>query len=335
MNETIIYKSNSFDPWRNLAIEELLLDTVRENQYILYLWQNRDTIVIGKNQNPWKECRAGMLEQDGGYLARRLSGGGTVFHDLGNLNFTFLMNRDHYDLAKQAGIILTAVRNLGIPAEMSGRNDLTVAGRKFSGNAFCFRKNNAYHHGTILVASDFDKMTKYLQVPEDKIRSKGIESVRSRVVNLSEYIPSLKVDTLVDELCYEFTKAYRERHTEYQETVKSIASLDRAVIQELYQKYSSWEWRYGETLQFDLEIATRFPWGGLEIGLKLEKGIIAEAAVYSDAMDEEFIGMLPSLLKGLRLNGLVMANCICGIDLGIAGRQMQADIAQWIMTKKF
>jgi lipoate-protein ligase A len=334
MPETIIYKSDSFDPWYNLAVEELLLDTVRENQYLLYLWRNRDTIVIGKNQNPWQECRAGLLEQDGGYLARRLSGGGAVFHDLGNLNFTLIMSRANYDLEKQVGIILAAVQKLEIPAELTGRNDLTVGGRKFSGNAFCFRKNSAYHHGTILVASDLEKMIKYLQVPEDKIRSKGIESVRSRVVNLNDYGATLTVDILMDELCQAFTTAYRGDSSGYRETVKSVAALDEQIIQALYQKYSSWEWRYGETPDLDLVMTTRFLWGGIEIGLKLAKGMIIEAAVYSDALDAEFIGMLPTLLKGVRLSAAAMADGICSPDLGSVRRQMQTDIAQWFLTKK-
>jgi lipoate-protein ligase A len=334
MSETIIFKSNSFDPWYNLAVEEFLLDTVRD-QFILYLWQNRDTIVIGKNQNPWKECRAGMLEKDSGYLARRLSGGGTVFHDLGNLNFTFLMNRTNFNLEKQVSVILAAVMKLGIPAEKTGRNDLTIEGRKFSGNAFCFRKNSAYHHGTILVSSAFEKMSKYLQVPEDKIRSKGIDSVRSRVVNLIDYCPSLMVDTMMDLLCQEFIKIYKGHPMGFLQTVKSTDSLDINTIQKLYEKYSSWEWRYGKSPSFDLEFTTRFPWGGIDIGLKLEQGIIKEAKVYSDAMDAEFIGMLAPALKGVILSAPVMANCIRGMNTGTDRRQMQEDIAGWFITKDF
>jgi lipoate-protein ligase A len=335
MPETIIYQSASFDPWYNLAVEELLLNTVREDQFILYLWQNRDTIVVGKNQNPWKECRAGLLERDGGYLARRLSGGGTVFHDLGNLNFTFIMSRAAYDLEKQSGIILTAVQTLGIPAELSGRNDLTVGGRKFSGNAFCFRKNSAYHHGTLLVASDLERLTKYLRVPEDKIRSKGIASVRSRVVNLTDYNQALTIETMSDALCREFTKVYRGRPTGFRETAQGLDSLDQKLIQELYEKYASWEWRYGEASDFDLEMATRFAWGGVEIGLKLEKGIVTYAAVYSDAMDAEFIGRLSPLFRGLRLNAPAMAAAIADADLGAERRPMQAEIGEWLLTKQF
>jgi lipoate-protein ligase A len=334
MKETVIYQSASVDPWYNLAVEELLLDTVREDQFILYLWQNRDTIVIGKNQNPWQECRAGLLERDGGYLARRLSGGGTVFHDLGNLNFTFLMSRAAYDLEKQTGIILAAVQSMGIPAKLSGRNDLTAGGRKFSGNAFCFRKKSAYHHGTLLVASDLERLTQYLRVPEDKIRSKGIASVRSRVVNLTDYNPALTIETLSNALCREFTKAYRGRLVGVRETAKSVAALDQRIIQGLYEKYSSWDWRYGEAPNFDLEMAARFAWGGITIGLKLAKGIITEAMVYSDAMDAEFIGMLPPLVKGLRLSAPAMAAVITGADLGADRKSLQAEIGEWLLTKQ-
>lgn len=329
--ETHIFQSDSYNPWYNLAVEEFLLDTVKENQYILYLWQNCNTIVIGKNQNPWKECRPGMLERDGGYLARRLSGGGTVYHDLGNLNFTFLMSREHYNLEKQTGVILAAVRKLGIPAEMNGRNDLTVDGRKFSGNAFCFRKNSAYHHGTILVSSNFEKLVHYLQVPEEKIRSKGIESVRSRVVNLTEYNHSLTIDTVVKTLIQEFTLAYGEAPG----GVQNVQSLDQAVIRKLFEKYASWEWRYGEVPNFDMEISTRFAWGGIEIGLKLEKGIVVEAFVYSDALDVEFIEMIPEVLKGAPLNAVVLGDRLSQMKAEGFRWTMREDIVQWLKSKNF
>ena len=136
INQIILYESKSFDPYLNLATEQYLMETVEEDACILFLWQNQNTVVIGKNQNAWKECRTDLLREEGGFLARRLSGGGAVFHDLGNLNFTFLMPQAEYDLDRQFSVIAEAVSMLGLHAERSGRNDVLAEGRKFSGNAF-------------------------------------------------------------------------------------------------------------------------------------------------------------------------------------------------------
>lgn len=291
-----IIHTRTLDPWWNLAIEEYLLDRVEQGQCILYLWQNENTVVIGRNQNPWRECRTEQLEIEGGKLARRLSGGGAVFHDTGNLNFTFITDRKAYDLKKQLKVILHAVNRLGIKAEINGRNDITASGRKFSGNAFCFRKNSAYHHGTVLVSADFSKFSRYLQVSSEKMKSKGIQSIKSRVINLSELKPGLAVDEVAGELEKSFQELYGCRALTEEPFRNS--EYDRAAMEELYGKYSSWNWRYGETPKFDVELEKRFPWGGVEIGLRLENGIVAEASVFSDAMDELFIAGLPEVLKG-------------------------------------
>ena len=150
ITRTYYYTEESTDPFYNLAIEQHLLDIVPKGSCILYLWQNKHTVVIGKNQNCWKECKMQELADDGGRMVRRLSGGGAVYHDLGNLNFTCVTHKEDYDVARQLDVILTALHALGIHAEKSGRNDLHVDGRKFSGNAFYDNGSRCFHHGCTL-----------------------------------------------------------------------------------------------------------------------------------------------------------------------------------------
>ena len=154
VTELAMIETKNTDPRHNLALERYLTMHTEEGECILYLWQNRKTVVIGRNQNAWKECRVDALTRDGGFLVRRLSGGGAVFHDLGNLNFTFCVRKADYDLPRQLEVILRAVRKLDIHAEKTGRNDITVDGRKFSGNAFFESGDFCYHHGTIMLSVD-------------------------------------------------------------------------------------------------------------------------------------------------------------------------------------
>jgi len=333
--ETRIIRTATYDPWWNLSVEEFLLERVQPGQCILYLWQNENTVVIGRNQNPWRECRTEILENDGGRLARRLSGGGAVYHDMGNLNYTFIAGRDVFDTERQFEVIIDAVRSLGIPAEKSGRNDITANDRKFSGNAYCIRKNGAYHHGTILVATDLTKLSKYLQVSEEKIRSKGVKSVKSRVINLSEIRPGLGVDDVAEALISSFRKIYESTAREEDFIRKEKES--REALEELYCKYSSWAWRYGEAPEFDVNMENRFPWGGVEVGFKLENGIVTESVVYSDAMDEAFIAGLPGLLKGSRFSSAEIAGKIvqAAETENDAAQAMAHDMADWIRGKGF
>ena len=300
-----LYRGVSHDPHYNLAVEQHLLENVKEGQCILYLWQNQNTVVIGRNQNPWKECRTTLLNEEGGHLARRLSGGGAVFHDLGNLNFTFLVPQSDYDLDRQLSVIQEAVRSLGIPAEKSGRNDILSEGRKFSGNAFFKHNGKAYHHGTLLVDVDMGKLSRYLNPSKAKLKSKGVDSVRSRVVNLKEIDPDLTIDGLCGALTRSFAAVYGA-----QPEILTDKDLDMAGIQRLTERNRSWEWNFGAKVPFTCEFEDRFPWGGVQIQLNVENGVIGHAKVYSDSMDWAFVEQLESCLTGCRFLREEMARAL-------------------------
>ncbi len=293
MIRTIKYfESRQFVPYRNLAVEKYLLDVCGKDECILYLWQNQRTVVIGRNQNAWKECNVSRLEEDGGYLARRLSGGGAVYHDLGNLNFTFLVRKENYSVERQTEVILRAVRALGIPAERSGRNDLLADGRKFSGNAYYEHGDHCYHHGTLMVDVDKEILGAYLTVNKEKLKSKGVDSVRSRVTNLREFVPDLTIGRLKKSLRTAFEEVYGQESILLRET-----ELDAQRVASAERDFSSWEWNYGKKLDFQFELSNRFSWGDLSIQLNVENGKVSDAAVYSDAMRPDVIGALPDVLR--------------------------------------
>ena len=288
MNNYIMY-SNGFDPHMNLALETALMERIGKGDMCLYLWQNRHTVVIGRNQNAWKECRCELLKEEGGTLARRPSGGGAVYHDLGNLNFTFATSPERYDLNRQLGMILDALVSAGIKAEFTGRNDITIDGCKFSGNAFKHTANCSLQHGTLLVNADMEKLSRYLRPSESKLKAKGVDSVRSRVCNLTEYNPSLTIDDLKQLL-----------ETVFRASVGGcdIIKPEELDISGIYPLYSSWEWNYGETPGFDVSLEHRFPWGGVELMLSLKGGKVLKATVYTDSMDENLSEKLTDALEG-------------------------------------
>jgi lipoate-protein ligase A len=227
------------------------------------------------------------------------------------------------------------VQSLGIAAEFVGRNDLTVGGRKFSGNAFCFQGQNALHHGTILVAVDMEKLTRYLQVSQEKIRAKGITSVQARVVNLREYFSSLTIEKMANCIIQAFKETYGASDKECSDPQDPCREEQRnPEIKALYEKHASWQWQYGQSPQFDISLETRFTWGGMEIGLQLENGKIKKVFVYSDALDQEFMELLPQSLNGCNFRSLDMAECIRKIGLEAARIEIAEDIARWLEEKK-
>lgn len=303
MIDTLLsYITDSTDAHYNLAVEEYLTDTVQDGQCILYLWQNRHTVVIGRNQNAWQECRTSTFNEDGGTLARRLSGGGAVYHDMGNLNFTFSMPSVDYDLAKQQRVIVEACRMLGVEAEISGRNDILALGRKFSGNSFYSHAGKSFHNGTLLINADMTKMSLYLAPSKLKLEAKGVDSVRSRVVNLSELAPGITVAKMSEAMVKAFSAVYGGRVQPL-----SAGSFDKAEIERRRARFASYEWVYGRNAEFPLSMEERFSWGGLTIRLNVQQGVCTDAAVYTDAMDAEFALPLREALCGSRLD----TNALC------------------------
>lgn len=302
------------DPVRNLAMEAYLLETVPEDACILYLWQNARTVIVGRNQNAWKECRVSTLQADGGRLVRRLSGGGAVYHDLGNLNFTFLLAEKEYDLARQQEVLLRAVRALGLDARITGRNDIEIDGRKFSGNAFYRHAGRAYHHGTLLLHVDTERMGRYLNADPAKLAGKGVDSVRARVVNLCDLQPRITVDVMRFALTRSFGEVYGGRPQDVDR-----GQMDEGRLRALEERFGSWDWIFGRPIPFTWRAARRFDWGGLEICLEVERGRVKRCVCYSDAMDERLAPRIAERLTGCPLSRAALCAALSGLPEENAG----------------
>ncbi len=288
-----LFESNSYNPWKNLAVEKHLADKVRPGDFLLYLWQNEHTVVIGRNQNALRECRVQLLEEEGGFLARRTTGGGAVYHDLGNLCFTFIASPERYDLEKQMKMIGMACQKFGIETEFSGRNDIiTKDGYKFSGNAFSVTARCKIQHGTLLIDVNKEKLARYLTPSEEKMKAKGVKSVESRVRNLKE----LNSEITVEDMKAALREAFEEVYGSYE--VISEAEIVAEDVQKTYEHYASWDWRMGKSPECELVQQKRFSWGEIEVHMKLTKLHIEECKVYSDALDI----LLPEKIEELILN---------------------------------
>ena len=286
------YISAKTNPYHNLAVETALLEGLEDNALILYLWQNDCSVVIGKNQNPWAECRVREIIADGAFIARRRTGGGAVFHDLGNLNFTFISGREDLSIERNMEVIKSALLKEGISSSLSGRNDLLVDGKKVSGSAYYYGGGKAYHHGTLLVLTDSHKMEHYLTPSYEKLSSKGVKSVSSRVMNLWEVNSGVTPKSLSERII----AAAEEIFSLKAEKIK--APLEGRV-KELEAKYSNWEFVFGETAEFSVSVSGRFSWGNAEVLLKVEKGVITGARVFSDALDTELPESIETKLVGV------------------------------------
>jgi len=312
----LICESRFTSPYRNLAAEEYLTRTLPDNTSIMFLWQNDNTIVIGKNQNCYAECRVAELAADGGHLARRLSGGGAVRHDMGNLCFSFIARGEDYDVQRQLSVIAAACREFGIDAQPTGRNDITADGAKFSGNAF-FSVGDAHcHHGTVLIDCDFGAMARYLTVKKSKLQAKGIESVRSRVVNLNTLCEGLTVPAF----CAALRRAYADMADG---EVAELTLPDPSLYAETEKMLSSPEWLYGTNPPMTDEVSGRFPWGGITLRMSVSGGRITDCTADSDALDPEMPAAAARALVGVPLAYADIAKALSSA----AGDAYSADIA--------
>ncbi len=288
------YMSDFSDAARNLAVDEYFLSSLGEDDILLYLYINSNAVIIGKGQNAWKECDVGAMEKDSVQLVRRHTGGGAVYHDGGNLNFSFVAGEKNYDLDRQTDVIIKTAARFGIEAEKSGRNDLLTNGRKFSGNAFAVKNGIKAHHGTLLISTDLDRLTRYLNVSQKKIESKGIKSVRSRVCDLCEFSTEANVPAFAEALEAEFQKQYGKA-CKY-----SFDSAELREIERLYKKHTSWEYVYGKTPAFDFKAEYRTSYGGVELLFRVKEGFIHGVTVYTDSLDVSLPAKLEKMLSGVR-----------------------------------
>lgn len=279
------------DGWRNLAIDEYLLDSLQSGELCLLFYINDNAVILGRNQNPWAECNLEAMNADGVQLVRRCTGGGAVYHDGGNLNYSFVAHGSRYDEKRQTALILRALARFGINADATGRNDLTVDGKKVSGNAFCKRGQNRIRHGTLLVNANLSKLCDYLTVSPQKLQAKGVQSVRSRVCNLIDVCPALTVPALMDAIRDEYEREYGV----YESFDPNNA---RDGIETLYERNRSWAWQIGKAPAFNYTLEDRFGFGMARLCVNIKDGLIREATLYTDALDTELPARVEAELIG-------------------------------------
>ena len=269
------------DPRINLAIEEYALKNLNIDETYLLFYINKPSIIIGKNQNTIEEINTEYVEENGITVVRRLSGGGAVYHDLGNLNFSFITKDDgesFHNFRKFTEPVINALKKLGVNAELSGRNDIEVEGRKISGNAQFSTRGRMFSHGTLLLDSEIENVVSALKVKKDKIESKGIKSIRSRVANISEF---LEKKVTVEEFRQLLLTNIFEGLDEIPEYVLTEEDWEK-IHQLSEERYQTWEWNYGKSPKFNLQHSHRFPVGSIDVRLEVNKGIIDHCKIYGD-----------------------------------------------------
>lgn len=291
-----VYISSYYDVFYNLAQEDALIKMqLDKNEIILFLWQNDPTVVIGRNQNIVAECNLRYLSENGIKVARRVSGGGAVYHDRGNLNYTFISPNNQYDKKKFMTVVIKAFNSCGLDATLSGRNDVLIQGKKISGVSYYVGERNSLMHGCILVNSDLAVLENVLTVSESKIKSKGIQSVRSRVSNVTDFDDAVDVDIIRKALIEEFINEY-DCYTEC-----ILSSEDINISEEVIEKFRDDNWIFRRNIFADITLRQRFEWGECTIILKLSGKKIEEAVLYSDGLMVDVFDRISLCLEGCDL----------------------------------
>ena len=292
----IINENNN--PRYNLALEEYVLKNL-DGEYF-FLWQNEPTIVIGKHQNTISEINLDYVEKKGIHVVRRMSGGGAVYHDLGNINFSFIQEKKDladFDFSFFTRPIVDLLDELGIKAEFNSRNDLAIDGKKFSGNAQYIFKKKILHHGTLLFNSEMEELVNSLKVSKDKIESKGLKSIKSRVANIKNYIGEDSKIKEVSDFKNALFEHMKNRMEEFEEHV--LTENDKKEIEKLKkEKYDKWEWNYGESPEADIHRQRKYAAGKAESYIKLKDGLIENIKLYGDFFSSREIEDFENGLKG-------------------------------------
>lgn len=304
------------DAHHNLALEEYVLRNKMPDDDLLLFYVNTPAIIIGRNQNTIEEIDPDVVAAQGIRVARRVSGGGAVYHDLGNLNFSF-MTRDvsgrfnRYD--RFNGPVVEVLRSLGVPAEIGGRNDILADGRKISGNAQFATHDRMFSHGTLLLDSDLDHITAALRPRPGKVESKGMKSIRSRVANISEFLATPIDVNELRELILEGIFGTRDRS---RIPTIELDDADQAAVRELLEtKYRSWEWNYGQNPPSNFERACRFPAGEIDVRLDVQQGRIASIRLFGDFMGQRDVHEIEERLHGLPYHRDDITSALSSVDI--------------------
>jgi lipoate---protein ligase len=302
------------DPRINLAIEEYALKNLDIDQTYLLFYINKPSIIIGKNQNTIEEINTEYVEGNNIIVVRRLSGGGAVYHDLGNLNFSFITKDDgdsFHNFRKFTEPVTKALHKLGVNAELSGRNDIEVEGRKISGNAQFSTKGRMFSHGTLLFDSEVDHVVSALKVKKDKIESKGIKSIRSRVANISEFLTEKMT---IEEFRTLLLKNIFEGEEEITEYILTEEDWEK-IHQLSEERYQNWEWNYGKSPKFNLQHSHRFPVGSIDVRLEVNKGVIEDCKIYGDFFGVGEVSEIEEKLKNIRYEKNEIEKALADVEI--------------------